>query len=117
MDMSNVASPPSSMMRLGPPKNPQSSALLVHHQYSLRVSLVQEKTVALSQAIAAVTWSCVEKMFARAPTHLNPRDRATVDARANEYEKFALQVGAKQTQVLIRSKCASNDTLFLVLSK
>mmetsp|Transcript_5200 Transcript_5200/g.15862 ORF Transcript_5200/g.15862 Transcript_5200/m.15862 type:complete len:212 (+) Transcript_5200:978-1613(+) len=61
--ISSVASPPSSTIMLGPLPLPQSSAWLVHHQYSSSVSPFHANTAAESRAIAAAAWSCVEKML------------------------------------------------------
>jgi len=74
LHVSNVASPAASTIRSGPPLGPQSRALSVHHQYSCSVSPFQTNTAQLSRAMAAATWSCVEKMLQE--QHLTSAPRA-----------------------------------------
>merc|ERR1719433_2292401 len=62
-----VASPPSSRSWSQPSEPGTVSICSVHHQYSVRVSSFQAKTVAVfALAIAAAAWSCVLKMLQEA---------------------------------------------------
>ena len=70
---SNVASPPSSTIRLGPSSSGQVSACSVAHQYSSSVSPFQAKTGTPVAAMAAAAWSWVEKILQLAQRTCAPR--------------------------------------------
>src|SRR5437763_7963760 len=60
---SNVASPPSSRIRFGPPPSGHLSSCTAHLQYPSRVSPFHAYTGTPLSAMAAAAWSCVEKML------------------------------------------------------